>query len=63
MTDKFAGRWRKPSRSNGSGNCVEVAVTPDEVAVRDSKDPEAGYFVLPAAGWQGLLVAVRSQQQ
>ncbi|MFE9750885.1 DUF397 domain-containing protein [Saccharothrix saharensis] len=30
--------WRKGSRSNGTGNCVEVAVSADAFRVRDSKN-------------------------
>ncbi|RKT56886.1 uncharacterized protein DUF397 [Saccharothrix australiensis] len=30
--------WRKSSRSNGSGNCVEVARSATAVRVRDSKN-------------------------
>ncbi|MEV0239311.1 DUF397 domain-containing protein [Streptomyces sp. NPDC050674] len=40
MTD---ARWRKSSYSgNTGGDCVEVADLGTGVAVRDSKDPEAG---------------------
>jgi hypothetical protein len=31
--------WRKSTKSNPSGNCVQVADTGDGVAVRDSKHP------------------------
>jgi len=34
--------WRKCTRSNNSGNCVEVAATGRTVAVRDSKQQGHG---------------------
>lgn len=36
MIDKTPARWRKSSRSGGSGDCVELANTG---LVRDSKNP------------------------
>lgn len=39
--------WRKSTVSSDNGACVEVAVLPDgQVAVRDSKNPNAGHLVL-----------------
>lgn len=45
--------WRKSTYSDvdGNGNCVEVAVAPGEVGVRDSKSPETGTLVFPATEW------------
>ncbi|QYN17367.1 DUF397 domain-containing protein [Amycolatopsis sp. DSM 110486] len=58
MTSDF--HWRKSSFSgNAQQECVEVgfpvAGPLDEVAVRDSKDPEGGHFALSPAGWRGFL--------
>jgi hypothetical protein len=45
--------------SGGEGNCVEVAILPDRVAVRDTKNRKAGYFLLSPAAWSGLLDTLR----
>jgi hypothetical protein len=51
--------WRKSSYSGGGGNeCVEVAILGDRAAVRDSKDPHGGFFVVPDDGWSAFLTAV-----
>lgn len=31
--------WRKSSRTQNNGQCVELADLTDQIAVRDSKDP------------------------
>jgi Domain of unknown function (DUF397) len=53
--------WRKSSRSgsNGTGNCVEVAFAGVAVAVRDSKNPDAGRLTYPERGWAAFLTTVR----
>ncbi|MFI5929270.1 DUF397 domain-containing protein [Micromonospora sp. NPDC051543] len=50
-------RWRKSTRSNGSGgNCVEVADNlPGLVAVRDSKDPSGAALVFTADAWRAFV--------
>ena len=51
--------WRKSSYSGGGGNeCVEVAVLRDGAAVRDSKDPRGGFFVVSERGWSAFVAAV-----
>jgi hypothetical protein len=46
--------WRKSSHSNVQANCVEVAVGPRVVAVRDSKST-GPVLVFPAAGWVAFV--------
>ena len=48
-------RWRKSSRSNGNGACLEVAAMATEVGVRDSKNVDAGHLVVPRASWTRFL--------
>ncbi|CCH34148.1 DUF397 domain-containing protein [Actinosynnema sp. NPDC047251] len=46
--------WRKSSRSNGGGNCVEVARSAGAVRVRDSKNsagPVLGFGAGAAAAF------------
>jgi hypothetical protein len=50
--------WIKSSRSNGNGDCVEVALAPegsDDVLVRDSKDPEGPMLRFPRQVWWEFL--------
>ena len=52
--------WRKPSRSGASGdNCVEVAVVPEGVLVRDSKDPAGPMLAVSPAEWRTFLADLR----
>ncbi|MFI7663316.1 DUF397 domain-containing protein [Micromonospora parva] len=50
-------RWRKSTRSNGSGGaCVEVADNlPGVVAVRDSKDPDGPVLVFAPDSWRAFV--------
>ncbi|MFC4032119.1 DUF397 domain-containing protein [Streptomyces polygonati] len=47
--------WFKSSYSNGQGECVEVAITGDHVAMRDSKDPDGPALVFTAAAWSTFV--------
>lgn len=39
MTRQTKLNWRKSTRSSADDNCVQVAVTADDGAVRDSAQP------------------------
>lgn len=50
--------WRTSSRSSGNGGtweCVEVAVAPGVVGVRDSKDRTGPVLVFTAHSWVAFL--------
>ncbi|WP_435209869.1 DUF397 domain-containing protein [Micromonospora sp. bgisy143] len=53
--------WCKSSRSSASGsNCVEVAVLPAGLAVRDSKDPDGPALVFGRDAWSSFVTGLRS---
>jgi hypothetical protein len=52
-------RWRKSSRCDSS-SCVEVAVTAERVAVRDSKNLAAPNLSFSHAEWSAFVAGVRA---
>ncbi len=50
--------WRTSSHS-GSSDCVEVAVVPGGMAVRDSKDPGGAVLRFTVAEWRAFVAGVR----
>ena len=49
--------WRKSSHSGDEGACVEMALLPEAVAVRDSKDPAGPVLVFPPTAWAAFTGA------
>ena len=51
--------WRK-SKHSERYDCVEVAVTSEFAAVRDSKDRAGGHFEVSRSQWRSFLSALRA---
>lgn len=51
--------WFKSSYSSGDNNCIESAVVPGIVPVRDSKDPEGPALTFSPASWSEFLTLVK----
>lgn len=48
--------WRKSSKSgDNAGNCVEIATTTSDVAIRDTKNRSGGILTIDKNEWAGLL--------
>lgn len=61
MHDLTGAVWRKASRSNEQGACVELALNlPGVTAVRDSKNPAAEPLTFEPAAVSGFLDAVKA---
>jgi len=54
--------WFTSSRSSPAGHCVEMAVQPGAVEVRDSKNRTAGTLRFTSESWREFVAAVRSGQ-
>ena len=53
-------RWFKSSRSAGNGACVEVALLPQAVVVRDSKDPRGPVLTFDPDAWREFIGSART---
>lgn len=53
--------WRKSSRSNNTGECVEVANNlPGRVQVRDSKDQSGPILTFTPSAWSAFVRLART---
>ena len=53
-------RWRKSGRSSAQGNCIETARLPgNEVAVRNSRDPQGPALIFTRAELHAFLEGVK----
>jgi hypothetical protein len=52
--------WRKSTRTNGQGACVEVAHLDAVVGVRDSKNRTGPVLAFDPTDWRAFLTAVRA---
>lgn len=61
---KGDGPWRKASMSKeDSSNCVELALNPGVVAIRDSKDPDGPRLVVSRREFRRIAEAIKDPQQ
>lgn len=59
--DVTGARWRKSSRSNGSGACVEVGITDSATGVRDTKlGATSPVLVFPRNQWSSFLNSLKA---
>jgi hypothetical protein len=57
--DLSRGTWKTSSRSSGSGQCVEVMITDEGVAVRDTKDRSRPPHIYTHAEWTAFVGGVK----
>lgn len=63
MFDRSRALWRKSTRSQGTGECVEVADNiPRTVAVRDSKDRTGPVLAFAHPSWSSFVAAIKDGQ-
>ena len=59
--ESSGSKWRKSSRSYGSGECIEVASSSSKcIVVRDSKNVQGAVLLFSSAQWNAFVARVRS---
>ncbi|MBX7265840.1 DUF397 domain-containing protein [Micromonospora sp. Llam7] len=62
MSDLTGATWRKSTRSNNGGDCVEVADgLIGVVGLRDSKDPSGPVLAFHPAAWAAFVSGVKQE--
>lgn len=51
--------WRKSTISQGSGDCVEIALTPEAVFVRNSRYPRGPMLSFSLSEWTAFLMGAQ----
>ncbi|AEV85771.1 hypothetical protein ACWT_4749 [Actinoplanes sp. SE50] len=51
-------QWRKSTKSNANGGCVEIAQVDGFVAIRDSRNPDREPLIFDATEWDCFLDGV-----
>ncbi|MFI0794952.1 DUF397 domain-containing protein [Micromonospora rubida] len=63
MPDLTGAAWRKSTRSNNGGNCVEVADNlAGVVGLRDSKDPTGPVLTFTPNAWGTFIQGVKASR-
>ena len=57
--DLSEGTFFKSTFSGDAGQCVEVCMTNQNIAVRDSKEPEANILVFSKDEWIAFIQGVK----
>lgn len=61
--DLSQATWRKSTRSgNNGGACVEVAIAPTAVGLRDSKDQTGPILAVTCTTWTTFVAGLKDSQ-